>query len=196
MGTQSSYEGAFASPPTDAAQAFRAAMRAMARPGTIEAIAGARAPEPFSEAAASLLLTLCDPDTSLYLAGEHDSEAARAWVGFHIGAPLLPADRADFAVGTWDALQPVSAYKVGVAEYPDRAATLIVEMPDLERSGAQLSGPGIKDTAKLNLPEIKAFQVNRRLFPLGFDCFFTSGQNIAALPRSTRVSNLSAEEAA
>ncbi|MDP1577127.1 MAG: phosphonate C-P lyase system protein PhnH, partial [Cypionkella sp.] len=32
-----------------------------------------------------------------------------------------------------------------------------------------------------------AFQANRALFPLGFDCFFTCGTKVAALPRSTYV---------
>ena len=48
---------------------FRAAMRAMARPGTIEMLGAARPPAPVSAAAGTLLLTLCDHDTGLHLAG-------------------------------------------------------------------------------------------------------------------------------
>lgn len=191
MRQQSAFEGGFANPPHESAQAFRAAMRAMARPGTIEPIEGGSAPQPLSPAAASLLLTLCDPDIGVHLAGDYDVEDVREWVTFHTGAPLAGAEDADFALGTWAALQPVSRFKIGTSEYPDRAATLIVEMPVLEQNGARLSGPGIKESASLNLPELAMFQANRKLFPLGFDCFFTAGSTIAALPRSTKVSEVS-----
>lgn len=191
MRQQSAFEGGFANPPHNSAQAFRAAMRALARPGTPETIQGGSAPQPVSAAAASLLLTLCDPDTGVYLAGHYDVEDVREWVTFHTGAPLVEAPDADFAFGTWDELQPVSRFKIGTSQYPDRAATLIVEMPVLEQDGARLTGPGIKDSASLNLPELAAFQANRKLFPLGFDCFFTAGGTIAGLPRSTTVSEIS-----
>ncbi|MGD1887902.1 MAG: phosphonate C-P lyase system protein PhnH [Cohaesibacteraceae bacterium] len=181
------YQGGFTNPPQEAAHAFRATMQVMARPGTIETIKGGQAPTPVSSAAATLLLTLCDPDTGLFLAPGHDSQAMRDWVNFHTNAPLVSAEEADFALGSWQALQPLSAYKVGVPAYPDRAATLIVEMGSLTASGSKLSGPGIKESGALNLPEVAAFQANRTLFPLGFDCFFTAGDQIAALPRSTRV---------
>lgn len=191
MRQQSAFEGGFTNPPHESAQAFRAAMRAIARPGTIEAIGGGSAPHPVSPAAASLLLTVCDPDTGVHLAGDYDVEDVREWVTFHTGAPLVDAHEADFALGTWDGLQPVSRFKIGTSEYPDRAATLIVEMPALERSGARLTGPGIRQSASLNLPELAIFQANRKLFPLGFDCFFTAGGTLAGLPRSTTVSEVS-----
>lgn len=93
-----------------------------------------------------------------------------------------------FALGTWEALGPLSAYPIGTPEYPDRSATIIVECADLAADGATLTGPGIRDTANLSLPETQAFQANASLFPLGLDFFFTSDNRIAALPRSTKVS--------
>ncbi|MEQ8658250.1 MAG: phosphonate C-P lyase system protein PhnH [Hyphomicrobiales bacterium] len=188
MQQQSAFEGGFANPSHEAAHAFRAAMRAMARPGTVEAIKGGSAPWPTSAASATLLLTLCDPDTGVHLAGAYDNEDVREWVTFHTGATLVSSSVADFALGTWEGLQPISRFKIGTSEYPDRAATLVVDLPELSQSGARLVGPGIKDCAFLNLPELAAFQANRKLFPLGFDCFFCAGGQIAALPRSTIVS--------
>ena len=181
------YQGGFVNPPHETAHAFRAAMNAMARPGTLETIKGGTAPAPVSPAAATLLLTLCDPGTGLYLAPGYDSQAMRDWVTFHTNAPIVSADTADFALGDWQALQPLDVYKIGVPAYPDRSVTLIIEMDALTRSGTTLTGPGIKDSAALSLPEAAAFQANRALFPLGFDCFFTCGDQIAALPRSTHV---------
>ena len=179
--------GGFASPPVDAAHAFRAVMRAMARPGTIEDVAGATPPAPLSVAAGTVLLTLCDPETPLHLAGDADCTGARDWITFHTGAPLVARTEAMFALGTWEALAPLGDYPVGTPEYPDRSATLIVEMDRLQASGARLTGPGIADTAALSLPEVAAFQANARAFPLGLDFLFTCGDRLAALPRSTRV---------
>lgn len=180
-------EGGFAHPATDAAHAFRGVMEAMARPGTIQTLAGAMPPAPLSVAAGVALLTLCDTETPLYLAGAADCDAVRTWVAFHTGAPIVGPSHCMFALGTWDALGPVSAYPIGTSEYPDRSATLIVECVDLAADGATLAGPGIRDTASLSLPETQAFQDNAALFPLGLDFIFTSDDRIAALPRSTKV---------
>ena len=179
--------GAFAQPPVEAAQGFRAALNAMARPGRIETVAGATAPAPVSVAAAVLLLTLCDRETPLYLAPGHDGAEIRSWIAFHTGAPIVAPGAARFALGGWAALQPLSAYPVGTADYPDRSTTLIVEMDRLTDQGARLTGPGIETAAFLSLPETAAFRANRALFPLGLDCFFTCGSALAALPRSTVV---------
>lgn len=180
-------EGGFAAAPADAARAFRAALQVTARPGRIERLAGAQAPAPVSAAAAALLLTLCDGDTPLHLAGEHDTPALRDWIAFHIGAPIVDPEAAAFVLGRWDALQPLARFATGSPEYPDRSATLIVEMPALKAEGARLTGPGIEDVAHLSLPEIAAFQANRARFPLGLDFFFTCEDRLAGLPRSTYV---------
>ena len=181
-------EGGFAEAPQQSAQAFRGAMTAMARPGTLVTLEGAMPPAPLSPAAGALLLTLCDTTTPLHLAGRFDTEAARAWVTFHCGAPLVGATEAEFALGDWQGLAPLSRYGIGTSDYPDRSATLIVEVDRLEARGATLSGPGIRETAALSLPEVAAFQANSALFPLGLDFYFTKGTQAAALPRSTKVS--------
>jgi alpha-D-ribose 1-methylphosphonate 5-triphosphate synthase subunit PhnH len=180
-------DGGFANPPHDAAHGFRAALQAMARPGRIEEVAGAAAPAPCSIAASVLLLTLCDKTTGIYLAPSHDTAAVRDWITFHVGAPFVGPEAAVFALGTWDALMPVSRFPVGTSDYPDRGTTLIVEMSALSSAGATLKGPGIKTTAQLSLPEIAAFQTNRAQFPLGLDFYLTCGSQLAGLPRSTRV---------
>lgn len=180
-------KGGFANAPVDAAHAFRAAMTVMARPGVIEEVAGAVPPAPMSIATGVLLLTLCDPETPIALCGAHDCEDVRAWIAFHIGAPIVAAGKAMFVLGTWEAVQPLDAYAIGTPEYPDRSATLIVEMDALGPEGAVLRGPGIKDVAALSLPDLAPFQRNAVLFPLGLDFFFCAGSRLAALPRTTRV---------
>ncbi|KEJ87892.1 phosphonate C-P lyase system protein PhnH [Sulfitobacter donghicola] len=180
-------EGGFANAPVEASHAFRAVMTAMARPGEIVELSGAQPPAPLSPAAGAVLLTLCDPDTPVFLAPSHDTDDIRNWIIFHTGAPIATAQDAMFAVGVW-ADHPLEAYSRGTAEYPDRAATLIVETDALANAGATLQGPGIKDQTALSLPETHAFQQNARLFPLGLDFIFTTGNRLAALPRTTRVS--------
>ncbi len=187
MSAQTQFSGGFDNAPIQAAHAFRAAMTVMARPGEIRPLTGVVPPSPLSAAAGTLLLTLCDPETKLNLAGAVDTDAVRNWLTFHTGAPLVPAPEADFAVGTWDALAPLDVYRIGTPEYPDRSATLIVECEALEQVGAVLSGPGIKDVAHLAVPDIAAFQANSKLYPLGCDFFLTCGEQVAAVPRSTQI---------
>lgn len=183
-------QGGFADTPVHSSHAFRAALEAMARPGTIHEVVGAAPPAPVSIAAGALLLTLCDATTPLHLAGAYDCAAVRDWVTFHCGAPLVVADEASFALGDWAALHPVARFAIGLPDYPDRSATLLIETDGFSPANARLTGPGIATHAETSLPEVAAFQANRALFPLGFDCFFTSGNRMAALPRSTIVEAL------
>lgn len=182
--------GGFADPSVQSAHAFRALLEAMARPGRIFAVSGARPPAPLSAAAGVALLTLTDATTPLHLAGAADCESVRGWVAFHTGAPLVSAEKAQFALGTWAALQPVTRFRIGEPSYPDRSATLIVEMDRLEIGGPRLTGPGIETEARLSLPETAAFRANARRFPLGFDTILTCGDRLAALPRSTKVEDI------
>lgn len=179
-------EGGFADAPIDAAHTFRAALEALSRPGTVQRIAGAAAPDPMSGAAAGLILTLCDPDTPVWLAPSVDLKAIRDWIAFHTGAPLSDREDARFAIGTWDEMLPLSDFPIGSAEYPDRSATLIVEIPEMGEAHA-LTGPGIKRTARLTVPDVAAIRHNNALFPLGLDFFLTCGSLAAGLPRTTRV---------
>jgi len=183
-----SLTGGFENAPHASANAFRAALDAMARPGKIAEISGGTPPAPMSTAAGTLLLTLCDPETPVWLAPSVRGADCADWVRFHTGAPVVEnRAQAMFALGTWAELMPITDFAIGTPEYPDRSATLIVEMDTLEPAGATLRGPGIKTTAALGLPALAEFQNNAALFPLGLDFFFTAGSRIAALPRSTKL---------
>lgn len=180
-------EGGFLDAPVQASRAFRQIMDALARPGTICDLGGANAPAPMSIAASTVVLTLCDHETPIYLAGRHDTPDIRNWIAFHTGSPIVAPQGAAFALGDWTSL-PLDQFPVGTAEYPDRSTTVIVDRTVLVTQGATLSGPGIKTKAVLSLPDIAAFQRNAMLFPLGLDFFFTNGTQIAGLPRTTKVS--------
>jgi len=185
--TPDTLSGGFATPPLDSARAFRTILDALARPGTILGLDIAAPPAPLSRAAGTLALTLLDGTTPVHLAGAHDTAELRDWLTFHTGAPFVAAEDAAFAFGTWDALLPLDRFAIGTAEYPDRAATLVIETTTLTNDGAHLTGPGIRDRAYLSLPANAPFAANRTLFPLGFDAFLACGDRIAGLPRSTIV---------
>lgn len=179
--------GGFSDAPRQSARAFRAALEAMAHPGELQELSEcAAAPAPVSPAAATLLLVLCDPETPVHLAGDHDRAEVRDWITFHCGAPLTGPSEAAFALGTWEALGDLGAYSLGTAEYPDRSATLIVE--GMGTRPAELRGPGIRDSRKVALPELAALQANAACFPLGLDFYFCEGSRLMALPRTTKVS--------
>jgi alpha-D-ribose 1-methylphosphonate 5-triphosphate synthase subunit PhnH len=185
--TPDTLSGGFATPPLDSARAFRTILDVLARPGTIRKLDTATPPAPLSHAAGTLALTLLDGTTPVHLAGGHDHPDLRAWITFHTGAPLVSAEEAAFAFGTWDALLPLDRFAIGTPEYPDRAATLVIDGVTLANDGAHLSGPGIRDSARLSLPATAPFIANHALFPLGFDAFLTCADRIAGLPRSTTV---------
>ena len=182
-----SLEGGFSNAPQQSAQASRKIMNVMARPGIIEELSIAKPPAPLSAAAGTLLLTLCDAQTPVYLAGKYDCQPVRDWVTFHCNAPIGDAQNCMFAIGAWEELKPLDLYPLGNPEYPDRSATLIVEHDKLTNEGYDLQGPGIKDKHQLSLPETEAFQKNALLFPQGLDFYFTCEDKIAALPRTTKV---------
>lgn len=190
-----SLSGGFQDIPVQSAVAFRAALNAMARPGVIQPITGAVPPAPMSVAAGTLILTLTDPEAPVHLAPSHDLPEIRDWIRFHTGAPLVGAEEAAFVLGNWSALQPLDRFAIGTPEYPDRSATLIVEVPTLENSGARLTGPGIKDAHQLNLPEPERLALNGALFPLGLDFYFTAGDRVAGLPRTTKITVTAGEVA-
>ncbi|MEL6765925.1 MAG: phosphonate C-P lyase system protein PhnH [Pseudomonadota bacterium] len=190
-GAAALYEGGFADPAPQSAAAFRAALEALARPGRIERIGGCLPPAGLPPAAGGLLLSLADADTAVWV--PEGAEDIAAWTLFHTGAPRarLRADAA-FAVGPWDALLPLTDWPAGTSDYPDRATTLIVDLPSLDGGPAlRLTGPGIKGEATaapmLPVDAPEKLTANRARFPLGVDFYLTAGEAVMGLPRSTRV---------
>jgi alpha-D-ribose 1-methylphosphonate 5-triphosphate synthase subunit PhnH len=181
-----------ADPAHDSQLLFRAVLDAFAHPGRIVALPAA--PEPagaLNAASTAFVLTLADRDTPLWLAPGLDSAELREFVRFHAGAPIVEdKGAAAFAVLTLPALD---GFAVGSDPYPDRSATLVVQVAALRGGPAlTLSGPGIDGqvTATIaGLPDGFAadWAANRALFPCGVDLVFTAGSELMALPRSIAV---------
>jgi alpha-D-ribose 1-methylphosphonate 5-triphosphate synthase subunit PhnH len=178
----------FADPVVGAQSCFRALLDAMARPGQVRTAGSDLAPpEPLAPATAAVLLTLLDYDTTVWL--DPAAMAARGWIGFHCGAPIVPAiDVCSYAVAL--TLPDLSTLPAGSHEAPESAATLILQVRGLGRGRSyHLTGPGLRAPALLSvdgLPEGfgSAWQQNHALFPRGVDIVLCAGTSLAALPRS------------
>lgn len=185
------------------ALAFRAALEAMARPGTLRRAEPSRpAPEPLSPAAAALLGVLSDADAPYWLAPSLSTPEIIAYARFETGAaPAATPEQAAFLFGAWRELAPLATegrLSIGSPEYPDRSATLIVALCELDAAaGADrrplvFSGPGVKEAnavhARGALDGFIAFaERNRRLFPLGIDLFLTAGDAVVGAPRTAHI---------
>jgi alpha-D-ribose 1-methylphosphonate 5-triphosphate synthase subunit PhnH len=191
-----SIRAAFANPVREAQATFRATMDAMAHPGRIVACpSGVHPPAPLRPTAAAVILTLADYETSIWLdAPLRESAEVAAFLRFHTGARLVddPAAAAFALIADPRGLPPLSAFGQGEPAYPDRSTTLILQMQALGGERWRLAGPGIDGETLFGaapLPGDFAAQLtdNRARFPLGVDLIFTAADQIAALPRSTRI---------
>jgi alpha-D-ribose 1-methylphosphonate 5-triphosphate synthase subunit PhnH len=188
--------GGFADRVFDSQAMFRSLLAALSRPGqVVECVASVTAPSPLATAAATAIATLADDTSPVWLDEALSGGAVPAWVGFHTGAPIVSdTEKAAFAlIGGPLAMPDFAVFAQGTAEYPDRSATLIIQVASFA-GGPQLvlKGPGIKDLAKISphpLPPdfVSRTRANRALFPRGVDLILVAGQSILGLPRSTRV---------
>jgi len=184
----------FADPVRDAQACFRAVLDAMAHPGRIVQVPVALPDRlPLGAAAASVGLGLCDIDTPIWL--DAASAPAAGYLAFHCGAPLAKTpSAARFAfVADAAALPPLDGFALGTDEYPERSATLVIEVFGLANDhGVALRGPGILGETRLAVSGLPArFWIERaalaKLFPRGLDVLFACGDALAALPRSTQI---------
>jgi alpha-D-ribose 1-methylphosphonate 5-triphosphate synthase subunit PhnH len=186
----------FEEPVFQAQETFRLVMNAMAMPGTVGQLTRpAHAPEPFNAASASFLLTLCDYETPVFLSESFKQNDIEGWASFHAGVPLTDlVSRARFAfVANAGEMPHFTAFAQGTDEYPDRSATIVLQVPSLE-GGAKLklTGPGIKDGSVIQphgLPErfAAAWAENGALYPRGIDLVVTCGTQLICLPRTTKI---------
>src|SRR5262245_13276166 len=180
----------FADSVADAQLTFRAVLTALSEPGRVMTLPVALDTGlPVGPAALGLLLALADGDTPLWL--DEAAAPAAAYLRFHTDAPILRhAGAARFAlVADARHCPPLDVFELGSEEYPDRSATLIIEVARLaEGGGMVLSGPGIPDRRGLTVEGLPrgfraAWAANRALFPCGIDVLLTCGDRLAGLPR-------------
>ncbi|MBV8041040.1 phosphonate C-P lyase system protein PhnH [Pluralibacter sp.] len=186
---------AFSLPVQDAQHSFRRLLKAMSEPGVIVSLHQLKYGwQPLCVATTSVLLTLADNDTPVWLSASVDNDIARQNLRFHTNAPLVEQpQQAVYAVtdNTISAEQ-LNALSTGTAVAPETSATLIVQVASL--SGGRmlrLTGAGIADERMVapQLPEclIHALTERPHPFPLGIDLILTCGERLLAIPRTTHV---------
>ena len=186
----------FADPVFESQRVFRGVLDAMAEPGRVITLqAPPAAPGLLHSATIAIALALLDFETPVWLDGAAETAETVAHLRFHCGCPIVdePA-RARFAIIANPGEMPeLGAFDAGTDEYPDRSATLIVQVGSLiAGSGLRLSGPGIATEARLQVnglpsPFWEAMRDNHARFPRGVDVLLTAGPSLVALPRTTWV---------
>jgi alpha-D-ribose 1-methylphosphonate 5-triphosphate synthase subunit PhnH len=188
------FAAGLADPPHDSQALFRAILKAMSRPGRVVELATAPdGPDGLSPAAAGCLLTLADRDTPLWLAPAFAQDAVRDYFRFHTGAPLVEErTQATFALLEHERAE-LDGFAIGTDTYPDRSATLVIEVPSLDGGQARTwRGPGIAGSCGVAIAGLteafwQAWTGNHALFPCGVDTLFVTGRRLVALPRSIAV---------
>lgn len=186
---------ALADPVHDSQRVFRAILEATSHPGRLITLPLAPVgPGTLSLAATAVLLTLADRDTPVWLAADLDTPDIQDFLRFHAGCPLVPdCGQATFAVASFANLPTLDGFNVGTDAFPDRAATLLLEVPALEGGPARTwRGPGIETAQEVGIAGLDGrfwsqWAGNHALFPCGIDIVFTAGSRLCALPRSIAV---------
>jgi alpha-D-ribose 1-methylphosphonate 5-triphosphate synthase subunit PhnH len=190
-------DGGFADPVLQAQGSFRAIMDALANPGTPrQLVTPTSLHSSLSSGLASILLTLADHDTGLWLDDTLRVDAGVLdFVNFHTGATVVPEPgRAVFAFATGAAHLPrLDQFNLGTQEYPDRSTTIVLAVPALTGGERLITrGPGIKGhghIGPIGLPPdfVAQWSANRDLFPRGIDLLLVADGEVMGLPRSTRI---------
>jgi alpha-D-ribose 1-methylphosphonate 5-triphosphate synthase subunit PhnH len=184
----------FADPVHDAQAAFRGVLDALSNPGRIVTLAAPPAvPAPLMPATVALCLTLVDYETPLWL--DPAAGDALAFLRFHCGCPVAagPVDARFAVVSDPAAMPPLNAFAPGEDLYPDRSATVFVQVAALGTGDVlRLSGPGIRGSVDLRvagLPEgfVAGWSENAALYPLGVDVVLVAGDRVVGLPRTVRM---------
>jgi len=139
------------------------------------------------------LLTLADNDTPVCLIGA-GKLALGAYLRFHCGCRVVedPKDAAFGLICDPALASRAFGFPIGSDEYPDRSATVILQVTSLAGGPTRtIKGPGIRSAVKF-APIVPAdfwtaWCANARLYPCGIDIIFTCGNQLAALPRSSRL---------
>ncbi len=186
----------FSDPVQQAQQVFRALLKAMSEPGTLVSCSHTdELPAGLNSASWQLSLSLLDADTQVWLSPSlAGSDAVTSNLRFHCQCPITDdVANADFIIADSSELPLLNDLNWGCAEYPDRSATLIIQVPALSNEPFwNLTGPGIKTSRDLRIAGLSeqfrgALIQSRKRFPLGIDTIYCCGETLAALPRTTQI---------
>lgn len=186
---------AFASAVHNAQHGFRRLLKAMSEPGIIVVLPQLKHGwPPLNPATTSVLLTLVDNDTAIWLSDALSHDLVRQNLRLHTGAPIVEQPRHSlFAVADHTlSAQELGALPQAPSLSPGNSVTLILQLPGL--SGGRmlrLTGPGIQEERMIapQLPECITDEFTDRphAFPTGIDVILTCDDRALAIPGSTLV---------
>ena len=177
---------------------FRAMLEALSRPGIpVEVPAlGVEGPDVLPPVVLTLLVSICDHDTPVWLEASLRASPLARWLAFHCSATTtVDPLHASFAVlhGATTPSAMLDHFALGDVRYPERSTTVIFTCDDLT-SGAPiaLTGPGVEARLIIcpsGLPGdfLKLAQANHEMFPRGVDILLVAGAEMVGLPRSTKL---------
>lgn len=183
----------FDAPVREAQQAFRCILDALARPGRLQQLpCPVEQPPGMGAAMAAVVLSLADHETPVWLAPGLTNAAAYA--GFHTGCPVVDhLAAATFVLTAAADAPPLDDLPPGSDAYPDRSATLVIEVASLTAGPPlTLTGPGIRDRTALRVDGLPrgftaAWARNTARYPRGVDVLLTAGDRICGLPRTVTI---------
>lgn len=187
----------FADPVRDAQRCFRKLLGAMSYPGRMQDLHGllSSAPSPLYPTTAALCLTLLDVETVVWLDGGLDTPDVRQFLSFHCGCKVAahPGEAAFALLEGATAAPRLQTFHVGTPEYPDRAATLLLQVSSVGGGKRVLgTGPGIAGQQEFGIASLEPEFWSRRAtinaaFPTGLDMVFVDARQIVGLPRGVRM---------
>ncbi len=187
-------EKRLAAPAERSALMFREVLQSLARPAQPRRLPFADySPAGLSPAATAVVTLLADADAPWWLASDVAARTAQDHLTFATGSPMANAPAAaGFLCGGWPALklEALPTAPIGDADYPDKGATLVIEVSSFEQGqSAKLAGPGLAAPLKLTVDGVddsfwSLISANRQRYPLGLDIILCAGDRIVGLPRS------------
>ncbi|MBE1425030.1 alpha-D-ribose 1-methylphosphonate 5-triphosphate synthase subunit PhnH [Desulfomicrobium macestii] len=187
----------FTRPVFESQGTFRVILEAMSRPGTLVPLpVQAEGPVGWSGSMTSVVLTLCDMETPVWLDAACNTEEALRFLRFHCGCPLTdtPA-KASFAVLAQPGRMPsLETFSLGSVEYPEKSTTVLLTSDFSNDVGeaARISGPGVDGEGRIPLSWLPAgftrmWRDNSRLFPRGVDLILVGKDQVVGLPRTLKL---------
>jgi len=179
----------------DAQHSCRRLLKAMSEPGVIVALHQLKHGwQPLNLATTSVLLTLADKDTLVWLSNPLHNDFVIQNLRLHTRATLAEQPQLatlTLADETLSAVELDALFAAAAAQLATRI-TLIVQVSGL--SGGRmlrLTGPGIHEERMIapQLPHCIVHALADRLhaIPLGIDLLLTHGERLLALPRDTHI---------
>ena len=168
---------------------FRSILFATSYPGTIEKLNNINPPSNMFSATCLILKTFCDSYSNIFLGNEVNNSETIEWIKFNTGANITKKSNADYAIGSWKDLIPFDDFKIGDDQNPDQSCTIICQTK-FEKPNAIISGPGIKSSKNIFLPDREIIKKNNQQFPLGLDYYFVDKEEFYSIPRSLKIGEL------